>query len=226
MHRGQESRSPAHRAGPMMMREEILAVYAAGPEAVVRLVESLAQRLEEHEVRLQELEHRLRKDSHNSHKPPSSDSLSRGKKPKSLRGKSGKRSGGQPGHPGTTLSPVEKPNERRLYAPNACAHCGGSLEAVFTDQGAEAVIQGSISDVDRRARAVLREMGMTLTAAEYDDNAREREYHATSGDRTAHVELEWRTATTTEVDVSYRIGATNYEKGQARDIITRIQRHR
>jgi transposase len=114
----------------MITREEILAVYAAGPEAVVRLVLSLAQRLEAHEARLRELEHRLAKDSHNSHKPPSSDGLSRGKKPKSLRGKSGKRSGGQPGHPGQTLRPVEKPDERQAYAPSTCTHCGGSLEAV------------------------------------------------------------------------------------------------
>jgi transposase len=121
----------------MMTRDEILAVYAAGPEAVVRLVQALLLEIERldrkttHlETRFQELEHRLRKDSHNSHKPPSSDGFARGKKPKSLRGKSGKPSGGQPGHPGQTLLPVEKPDEFCLHAPSACAHCGTSLEAV------------------------------------------------------------------------------------------------
>jgi transposase len=113
----------------MMTRDEILAVYAAGPDAVVRLVESLTGRLEKLETRFQELELRLRKDSHNSHKPPSSDGLFR-KKPQSLREKSGKPSGGQPGHPGTTLLPVEEPDEHRLHLPHECAHCGTALEAV------------------------------------------------------------------------------------------------
>jgi transposase len=114
----------------MMTRDEILAVYAAGPEAVVALVEQLQRALVALTARVQELENRLNQDSHNSHKPPSSDGLARGKKPKSLRGTSGKPSGGQPGHPGQTLRPVEKPDEFRLYAPSACAHCGTALESV------------------------------------------------------------------------------------------------
>ena len=109
---------------------------------------------------------------------------------------------------------------------SAAGSVSTAVEAVFTDQGAEAVVGGSIADVDRRTRAVLRGMGMTLTDAEYDDNAREREYEARVGDRVAKVELEWRSATTTEVDVSVRVGATDYRKGEARDIISRIQAQR
>lgn len=114
----------------MMTRDEILAVYAAGPEAVVALVEQLQGALLALTARVQELENRLNKDSHNSHKPPSSDGLARGRKPRSLRGRSGKPSGGQPGHPGQTLLPVERPDEFRLHAPSACAHCGTALEGV------------------------------------------------------------------------------------------------
>ncbi|HEV2125067.1 MAG TPA: hypothetical protein VGW38_20145 [Chloroflexota bacterium] len=108
----------------------------------------------------------------------------------------------------------------------AATTIGNVVEAVFTDQGAEAVVQGSIADVDRRTRAVLREMGLTLAEAEYDDNATEREYEARGGDRVVHVELEARSATTTEIEVSYRVGETNYEKEQAREIIRRIQQRR
>jgi transposase len=114
----------------MMTRDEILAVYAAGPEAVVSLVEQFQQALAALTARVQDLENRLNKDSHNSHKPPSSDGLARGKRPQSLRGQSGKPSGGQPGHPGQTLRPVEKPDERQVHAPSTCAHCGSALEAV------------------------------------------------------------------------------------------------
>jgi hypothetical protein len=68
----------------MMTREEISAVYESGPEAVVVLVQTLLRSHEQQiaalNARITELENRLSKDSHNSHKPPSSDGL--GKKTK------------------------------------------------------------------------------------------------------------------------------------------------
>jgi hypothetical protein len=81
-----------------MTREEILAVYAQGPEAVVTLVTMLLERLAHLEARVATLEAQLAKDSHNSGKPPSSD-VTRDpvRRPRSLRGQSGKRPGGQPG---------------------------------------------------------------------------------------------------------------------------------
>jgi transposase len=116
----------------MMTRDEILAVYAAGPEAVVRLVETLLARLDQQEqqigalsARVKELEERLSQDSHNSHKPPSSDGLA--KKTKSLRHKTGKKSGGQAGHHGATLKLMDKPDNIVQYSPGACRQCGHSL---------------------------------------------------------------------------------------------------
>src|SRR6266446_10805702 len=55
------------------------------------------------------LQERLAKDSHNSHLPPSSDRFAR--KPKNLRKKSEKPSGGQPGHPGSSLHWSSTPDE-------------------------------------------------------------------------------------------------------------------
>src|SRR5579863_8093634 len=78
--------------------------------------------------RVDELSARLNKDSHNSSKPPSSDGYKKPPKPPNLRGKSGKKSGGQPGHAGCTLEPVDRPDHRVLHTPDTCTSCGFSLE--------------------------------------------------------------------------------------------------
>ena len=111
-----------------MARDEILAMYKSGPEAVVTLVQTLLARLESQEQRITELENRLAKDSHNSHKPPSSDGSAKKAKKSSLRRKTGKKPGGQPGHPGTTLYLADWPDHIIRHEPTNCARCGTSLD--------------------------------------------------------------------------------------------------
>jgi transposase len=79
--------------------------------------------------RVRTLEGQLAKDSHNSHKPPSSDGLSK-PAPKSLRPPSQRPTGGQPGHPGHTLRMVEKPDRTVTHRVERCKACGQSLDTV------------------------------------------------------------------------------------------------
>jgi len=74
------------------------------------------------------LQDRLAKDSHNSHLPPSSDRFVR--KPKSLRQKSEKPSGGQPGHPGASLQFSSTPDEIIQQQVERCEVCQHDLHAV------------------------------------------------------------------------------------------------
>lgn len=66
-----------------------------------------------------ELVARLGMNSHNSSKPLSSDSPFDKPAPKSLRGRSGRKPGGQPGHVGRTLAQVDDPDEVIVHEPGA-----------------------------------------------------------------------------------------------------------
>ena len=136
----------------MLTRDAIEALYQQGPATIVALVEHLQARLATQEAelsaqaahlttqqefvaalsaRVKALEDHLATDSHNSSKPPSTDQ--RPPKPKSLRQRSGKKPGGQPGHPGTTLTLVDTPDQVVVHSPAQCAHCGMSLSTIAAD---------------------------------------------------------------------------------------------
>src|SRR5438046_2998647 len=136
----------------LLTLDENLAIYAQGPEAVVDLVQTLQQQLEQLRPlpqqmqqlseRVKLLEDRLGKDSHNSSKPPSSDGLKKKPKPRSLRSKSGRPSGGQPGHPGHTLELADKPDHTLVHRPSTCQGCGASLaEALVVDTERRQVLE-------------------------------------------------------------------------------------
>jgi len=105
--------------------EEINAAYDQGREAVVALFYATFKMMAE---RMQKIEDQIVKNSNNSSKPPSSDGLA--KKPKSLRHKSGKKSGGQQGHPGNTLKAVEQPDYVEKHVVTQCQYCQANLEQV------------------------------------------------------------------------------------------------
>jgi transposase len=90
--------------------------------------------------RIAELERRLGLNSGNSGKPPSSDGLKKPVRISSLREKSGKKTGGQPGHPGKTLRQTETPDAIIDHFPEICAGCGKALnETMATDLSARQV---------------------------------------------------------------------------------------
>lgn len=66
--------------------------------------------------------YRNKKNSSNSHKPPSTD-IANSKRNQSLREKTDKKPGGQPGHPGRTLSMVNDPATITVHAPCICGKC-------------------------------------------------------------------------------------------------------
>jgi transposase len=103
--------------------DELAALVAAQAQIIEQLRAEVAQLRAENA----ELKRRLEMNSTNSSKPPSSDSPFTKPTPKSLRRKSGRKPGGQPGHPGSTLALIDNPNERTRHEPGPCTACGASL---------------------------------------------------------------------------------------------------
>src|SRR5260370_9451617 len=95
---------------------------ALARSALVELLLAFQERVAKLEQRLKELEGRLAKNSSNSHHPPSSDALSK-PRTKSLRTRSARKPGGQPGHPGQTLQRVKDPKHIRIHGLEVCPQC-------------------------------------------------------------------------------------------------------
>src|SRR4029079_12642457 len=83
---------------------------------------------------VRELKERLSLNSRNSNKPPGSDGLSKPSvTPKNLREKSRRKPGGQPGHPGSTLRQVEKPDHIVTHRIQRC-RCGACKGGSLVDE--------------------------------------------------------------------------------------------
>jgi len=129
-------------------REEILAIYNSGPEAVIDLIErqesiiaaqaaliekqsriisELTIKIEQLEARIAELESQINQNSKNSSRPPSTDAFV---KPRSQRKNGGRPVGGQKDHPGHTLEMVDTPEKTVYCKATKCAGCGACLEDV------------------------------------------------------------------------------------------------
>jgi transposase len=82
-------------------------------------------------ARVDELERRLAKDSSTSSRPPSSDSpYTKKPKDRSLRRRSGRKPGKQPGAPSSTLRQSASPGRTVVCGPAACGCCGRDLTDV------------------------------------------------------------------------------------------------
>jgi len=106
----------------MFTRDQLLDIAKTNPEALVDIILALQEQVHILTQRVNQLEEQINKNSRNSSKPPSSDGLKK-PKPKSLRKRSGKKSGGQKGHKGHNLEKAEEPDYVIPLSVTSCACC-------------------------------------------------------------------------------------------------------
>ena len=109
----------------MMIKEQNPQIIALEKEN-----QALKKQIQGLQDKIAELEKRLGLNSQNSSKPPSSEGLKKPPRTRSLRKKTGQKSGGQLGHQGFTLSPVLDPDKTIKYQPPICCDkCGCDVQS-------------------------------------------------------------------------------------------------
>ena len=100
-------------------------LLAGLPPAVIEFIRALLAENAALKARVAELEARLGQNSTNSSKPPSSDPPAVKRAPP--KAKSGKKAGGQPGHPKHERALLDRPDHIRDCKPAACRRCARPL---------------------------------------------------------------------------------------------------
>jgi transposase len=139
-----------------LTREAFDALVATDPDALYALLQQQAAQLAALTARVEQLEARLGGHSQNSHRPPASDGPRT--PPRSQRVRSGRAPGGQPGHPGQTLTMVATPDAVVAHHPAQCADCGTALAGV----PAAAVARRQVVDLPPLALAVTEHRAATV----------------------------------------------------------------
>jgi transposase len=85
----------------------------------------------------EDLKARLAQNSTNSSKPPASDGLHKKTIKPALPKETGRKPGGQKGHPGHTLQMVDTPDVIQQHRPTQCTHCGITLADLPAISGAK-----------------------------------------------------------------------------------------
>ena len=123
-------------------------------DAMAVTIDSLNQTIAELNQTIAALKEQLNKNSGNSSKPPSSDGYKKPPVTKSLRGKSGKQSGGQKGHEGKNLMQAV-PDHVVPCMPSKCANCPrrdkckAEAEVIERRQVFDAVIKIEVTEYDK-----------------------------------------------------------------------------
>jgi Protein of unknown function (DUF3568) len=107
-----------------------------------------------------------------------------------------------------------------IAAAAAGAGAGGGI--YFTTRGAEAVVSGSVDEVEARARAVMAKEGIAIDESAIEKGGDKRLLKGNKGDLTVTIEIKRETPKTSKTEVSARKNVVEWDKGYAKKILNQI----
>ena len=103
------------------------------------------------------------------------------------------------------------------------AAAAGAAGAIYaTTRGVESLVNGSVSDVAARAKAVMAEMNIAPEGEETHTAGDKHELKGKQGDLDVTISLERSDSATTKVEVAARKNLAEWDKDYARTVLERI----
>ena len=102
------------------------------------------------------------------------------------------------------------------------AAAGAGTGVYLTSRGAESIVEGSVDDVEKRARAVFAAEGIPVTGSQLENSGAKREIKGTKGDLEISVSMEQQSAATTKTEVSARKNIAVWDKDYAQQLLGKI----
>lgn len=104
----------------------------------------------------------------------------------------------------------------------AAAGAGAGAGVYLTSRGASGQVNDDVATLVARTRTVFTQMGIQASNTDTDDDGDEVELRGTREGMDITVEIERKSATTSEVSVSARKSEVEWDKDYARSILERI----
>jgi peroxiredoxin family protein len=102
------------------------------------------------------------------------------------------------------------------------AAAGAGTGIYLTSRGAESIVDGSINDVERRARAVFESESMPISGTQTENSGDKRELKGKKDDLDITVSMERQSPQTTKVEVSARRNLVTWDKDYAQQLLGKI----
>lgn len=104
----------------------------------------------------------------------------------------------------------------------AAAGAGAGTGIYLTSRGAKSTVKGSIDAVAAQAQAVLESEGIVIDATNTEKGGDKRAFKGKKGDLDITVELERKTAETTDAEVTARKNLVEWDKDYAQQLLNQI----
>ncbi len=107
----------------------------------------------------------------------------------------------------------------------AAAGAGAGAGIFLTTRGASSLVNAQVSDVASRTRAVFEEMNITVLKSSEENGGDKRTLSGQRGEMEVDVDMERKSPTTTNVEVTAKRNVADYDKDFAKEVLSRIIQH-